>query len=735
MPGYIFQPRSDSNNRNLLFYWAGYFFTIQILSLFCNVANAQRENIEKLKISLPSFRDSGRIDRLNTLSLAYTYLQPDSAKRYARMAYNEALKINYNTGTVMSLNNSAHIAGLAFHDYALQEKMSLQILQSYQKLVNEKILTDTYLNLAVSLFCQGDFERSAGVCNKIILLCQTTGEKTKLGEAVAILGCISLETGKYEKSFELFNQSLRIFKESKDSFNMAILLTKIGDLYRLAGDQKTALIYYYQSLEFPKGANSVWHPLIDLGDTYYSLGPYDSTMHEQEKFMQTIKSMTIRTNYSVYSRIRESEILINSKDYNGAIKLLKKDLLGLQKASDKTHLMRVLWNISKAYEQRNDIKPAFYYCRQLLILAQKHRANQYLRDGYQLMYSVYERTKRTDSAYHYFRLYTYMKDSVSQDGFSKKLAIYKAAGDNEKKQAQIELLKNEKLISHQQLLLSDQELEDESTKKNLLITGVVLIIIFGIIIIRYILLNQKNEVHKHELEKNELKLLQLESEKTKSELQRQATELEMQALRAQMNPHFIFNSLNSINCFILQNNGEQASEYLTKFSRLVRLILENSQSAFIPLESEIEALRVYIELESVRFEQHFSFEISVPDDIDPACLKVPPLIIQPYVENAIWHGLMHKEEKGHLLISMYQEHDELFCKITDDGIGRTKAFELKSKSAAPHKSMGMQITASRIALLQNDLRSSKTIKITDLIGPDGTARGTEVILNIPSYYD
>jgi LytS/YehU family sensor histidine kinase len=217
--------------------------------------------------------------------------------------------------------------------------------------------------------------------------------------------------------------------------------------------------------------------------------------------------------------------------------------------------------------------------------------------------------------------------------------------------------------------------------------------------------------------------------------QHKASELEMQALRAQMNPHFIFNSLNSINMFILENNKLQASEYLSKFSRLVRLILQNSQEEFIPLGSELEALQLYLELESLRFENRFEYKISVNDDVDTTMLKVPPLIIQPYAENAIWHGLMHKKEKGHLEIKIYHQNETLFCKIIDDGIGRKKAAELKSKSASTHKSMGMQITADRIAMLQKANASSTQIKITDLVLPDGSAGGTEVLLKIPLFYD
>ena len=216
-----------------------------------------------------------------------------------------------------------------------------------------------------------------------------------------------------------------------------------------------------------------------------------------------------------------------------------------------------------------------------------------------------------------------------------------------------------------------------------------------------------------------------------AELQQQTTELEMQALRAQMNPHFIFNSLNSINRFILQNNKAQASEYLTKFSRLVRMILQNSQAPLISLESELEALQLYLDLEALRFDNHFSYKISFSEDLDIEILKVPPLIIQPYAENAIWHGLMHKEEKGYLDIEVSQTDEHLLLKITDDGIGRKQAAIMNSKKDTRHKSMGLKITADRIAMLHKLNGNESAVTINDLMHADGNAGGTEVIIKIP----
>ena len=222
-----------------------------------------------------------------------------------------------------------------------------------------------------------------------------------------------------------------------------------------------------------------------------------------------------------------------------------------------------------------------------------------------------------------------------------------------------------------------------------------------------------------------------EEERQLAALRHKTSELEMQVLRTQMNPHFIFNSLNSINRFILQNNKGQASQYLTKFSKLVRLILQNSQAELISLESELESLELYLDLESLRFNYHFNYKISVQPDLDISGIKVPPLIIQPYVENAIWHGLMHKEEIGQLDVEIRIDNDSLYCRIADNGIGRKKSAEMNSKSATRHKSMGLHITSERIALIQKEEALEPAVQILDLANPDGSAAGTEVTIRLP----
>ncbi len=218
----------------------------------------------------------------------------------------------------------------------------------------------------------------------------------------------------------------------------------------------------------------------------------------------------------------------------------------------------------------------------------------------------------------------------------------------------------------------------------------------------------------------------------KMEFEQKLADTEMIALRAQMNPHFIFNCLNSIKLYTLENNSELASDYLSKFSRLIRLVLENSRSELVTLGNELEALQLYMELEAMRFKNKVRFSIHVSSEVDMQYLRIPPLLLQPFVENAIWHGLMHKPEGGTVMIEVCQPDEHLLrIEITDDGIGRARAAELKSKSASKHKSLGMQVTADRIRMINQLYNIQTRIQVTDLVDSFGEPCGTRVLLEIP----
>jgi LytS/YehU family sensor histidine kinase len=232
------------------------------------------------------------------------------------------------------------------------------------------------------------------------------------------------------------------------------------------------------------------------------------------------------------------------------------------------------------------------------------------------------------------------------------------------------------------------------------------------------------------IQRNRIKRIRRE-EQLKTEFNKQLAQAETKALRAQMNPHFIFNCLNSINSFVIEQKHEIASDYLIKFSKLIRLILDNSRSETISIEKELETLKLYVLLEAARFDNKFKCVYHIAEEINTNSIMIPPMLLQPFVENAIWHGLMQKEGEGTITIEMKKENEEfLNISITDDGIGREKAAELKSKSAT-HKSHGLKVTSQRIEMMNKLNSTGAQVHIIDLKDEQGHATGTRVELIIP----
>lgn len=222
-------------------------------------------------------------------------------------------------------------------------------------------------------------------------------------------------------------------------------------------------------------------------------------------------------------------------------------------------------------------------------------------------------------------------------------------------------------------------------------------------------------------------------EREKLRINNQINDLKMTALRTQLNPHFIFNALNSIQYFVLDNNPHEASRYLSRFARLFRLVLDNASNNFILLKKEIEWLSFYAEIEALRFNNRFRFTFETDAGIDASHIQIPSMLIQPHIENAILHGLGMKEEGGLLQVRFFaQEPGVIHCTITDNGIGRTAAAELgKAKQGMRRESKGTSLIRERIALLQSQYGLHARYDIEDLYDADGYATGTRVHLLLP----
>ena len=222
-----------------------------------------------------------------------------------------------------------------------------------------------------------------------------------------------------------------------------------------------------------------------------------------------------------------------------------------------------------------------------------------------------------------------------------------------------------------------------------------------------------------------------EREAIKTSLNKRIAEVKMEALRAQMNPHFMFNALTSINLFVLKNDTDAASFYLNKFSKLMRDVLDHSRSELITVEEEINTLKLYVEIEKMRFKENFTFKF----DIDPEArlneFKIPPLIIQPYVENAIWHGLKNKKEGEALLtIKVFEDAKYFNIIVEDNGIGRDKAKEIKESNIIRHKSHGLKLTEERIKYFNETYAVQSSLETNDLKNANHEAIGTQIVYKI-----
>ncbi len=224
-------------------------------------------------------------------------------------------------------------------------------------------------------------------------------------------------------------------------------------------------------------------------------------------------------------------------------------------------------------------------------------------------------------------------------------------------------------------------------------------------------------------------------EKLKTEYNKKIAELESKALRSQMNPHFVFNSLNSIQNYIMKNDVESSSKYLNRFAKLTRLIFNHSQQQFISLEQELIALKTYVELEQFRFKNKFDFLINIDSKINQKFIEIPPLIIQPFIENSIWHGIMHNEDidnfKGQITLDISQINNFLLISIKDNGIGRKKSSELNKTSTSDHHSSGMKLTKDRLDILNFNNKLEITTQIIDLYNDNKQSEGTQIIIKIP----
>lgn len=698
------------------------------LVLVLTGVRAQTSRLDSLKKVLPNTQRTAYADCLNQISQEYYTINTDSAFWYASEAFRKSERDGYRKGMSDGLNNMGAIMRERGDNISSEKYFRQALSVSEKERPSDECARDMQA-LGYILFLQGQYPEATKLVEKSLNYYLQTGNEKMQDYTYRVLGTIYTDQGYYEKGFSYLQKGFAIGIKVKDpvgSHSSTYMWNTylLGELYKDAGDYPTALQYFNLSLTRAKEN-------VSLVDYYHILGAmamlrnqYDSAAfyYNREIFFikKRIPDPGVAALFLSDPYIELGELYLATKNYPAALQYFEKSLPLLLRGNYNSNVLISLRGIANVQIARRNWKLAFRYAEQLLSRARATGSRTFIRDGYELYWKIYDGMGNITNAYKYHLNYTDIHDSIAKDVQLRNISVGLMKTWQIQQESKIELLKKEKKIQAQEA--------------QMILYSLIAILCIALIIFWIIILKRKSAVIRSKHLEDVVKLQTLESEKIITAFEHKAAELEMQALRAQMNPHFIFNSLNAINRFILQNNKEQASAYLTKFSRLVRMILNHSQENLISLENELESLQLYLELEALRFDNHFSFQIKVGENVDLASLQIPPLIIQPFAENAIWHGLMHKKGKGLLHIELSISGDVLYCRIIDDGVGRKKATILKNNSAVTHKSMGMRITADRISRIQHNQDADDFIQINDLVLPDGSPGGTEVILKIPLIY-
>ena len=690
------------------------------IALICLTAtlDAQTHRIDSIKKILSSQTGQKLVNSFNALGneFSFYWVHSDSSIKYTSLAIREASSIGYNSGKAEALSIRGGVEGRLLGRPAAMEQLAREAIETARGGKDLKVLSLTYYYLGIALSLQGKYPDAEQVFEEARKSAIQAKDKNAIGWSKQGIGFMYFKSGKYWKSFEPLIEAQQIGKELNDSLLVTISLALIARTFNLANDPQKAIDYYHQAFRYAMPFIYLWSHVEDMAYAHLRLKQYDSAQYYQDRNNLYLQTMTpdpiVRKKFMPFSRGYSIEIQLAKKQYDSVLIQVLPTIQRLRESKDVVPYMQSLYILGKVYEAKGNYHESLKYSRKLYQEAKSVSSKRLLKDSYELLSSVFAHLKQGDSAYYYHKLLTVIQDSLETIQYAGRTALYLAASESENK---IRLLQKDKEINEQQLALNEKEIQKQAQMKNLFAGGLlVLVLLFGLAV-RNIILKRKNEM--------------LRNEHLQSALKRKALELEMQALRAQMNPHFIFNCLSAIDNLIQTNQTDKATTCLSRFAKLLRGVLDSSKNNLVAFQKDFDTLKLYLEMEEFRCNKKFKYELNADAELMESDYKVPPLIIQPFVENAIHHGLLNKQEGSReLKIEAQLKDDHIVYLISDNGVGRKKAGIIKEMNRPNQKSYGIEITKERIQL-HNKNEEEDDLVITDL-EEGGLSVGTQAMVRI-----
>ncbi|NLR56978.1 tetratricopeptide repeat protein [Chitinophaga polysaccharea] len=508
---------------------------------------------------------------------------------------------------------------------------------------------------------------------------------------------------KLQKGFDYHMRALVLAEQINDIRNICVATNSIGNIQLTMEKYADAIQHFNRALALEEKSHNDLGVAINLGNlgyAYQGQGKLDLAIQYYKRSLNMNLKMDRPIGIAIcYNALGAA--YKEKKDYAAAMYYLEKALEVNDQVDDKVHVAESYLSIGKLLGAQAKHEEARKYIQQSIDVSTFWGFKSMLMDAYKALAEDYKESGDFEKSLEAVDKSLLYKDSILDEKSAMALTQMQTIYEVDRKDNQIRTLEHDKMLGALR------------TKRNVAISFFLAAFLLMAIVGGFFYIRHRN------LKAN-----------------KQTLQLELRSLRSQMNPHFIFNSLSSIHRYIWSNNQEEASDYLTKFSRLMRLILDNTQHTFVTLNKELESLRLYLDLESLRCNGIFEYRFQIDTAINDEEVLIPPMILQPYVENAIWHGLVHKlpEEKGLLDISIILQKRSLVCTITDNGIGRKKAMEIKDRKGRMHNSVGMKVTEGRIDLIRKINNKEATVTVTDLEDESGKATGTRVTIVLPAEF-
>ncbi|OUS02741.1 hypothetical protein A9Q86_02710 [Flavobacteriales bacterium 33_180_T64] len=605
-------------------------------------------------------------------SLAYKYkaynLTALSKDSLAMNAYNKVIEIQTELKNWNDIGRVTYNKGLLYFGQSNYEKANICNYKAYEIFEREKdsFLMAVVLNsIGINQMYSSLYPEAIDTYLKASSIYELTNKTNTIrhAEILTNIGILYTRLKKYDLALNYYTKSLDINKTLNADYAIANLQTNIGNLYDDIEQPNKAIEYYKNSLDIMKRIKNKYgiaSALANTGITYISLKDYEKALTYLNETKALFEELDNTNNLAIVHQ-NIGTVYLESAE---------------QSANKKGKLIKAKMNFEKALAYSKEINSIVREASALENLALvNYKLNDYK--------SAYINQNEANT----------LKERFLSSEKKEEIAKLEAKYEYEKKETALNA------IHDKEQAIKEAEIARHKLIKNTSIAGGTSLIILSII--GFFLYKRKQEA---------------KAKAKEAQFNLKVSDTELKALRTQMNPHFIFNSLNSINAYIAKNDIENATNYLTKFSKLMREILEKSTQKEITINEDIQILKTYMDIENKRSNNSFNYTITIDNSIDPENTLIPPMILQPFVENSIIHGLRTIEKNGHIHITYNKQDNMMICSVEDNGIGRVKSSE--AKEISNKRSLGVSITKSRIEILNKIKNTKGDFNIIDQ--PNGT---------------